>query len=595
MANSDFLFYGRVFFSRAGWRLAGLLCVVSVGSFMEVFGLAMVLPLLNLSTNQNPTDSFSIFVFNWFERVGVYPSLEVVIYSIVFIFIVKGVIVFSSSILSNIIVTGIREVAQLEITSLIGRLRYQKFIERETGYFTNLLVREVERFSSAFSKYISLLVSLVYSFFYIVGAAVLSWQIALQIFLGGIIIFLLIRNINKYVKQLSFKGTEYFTNFQTSLVQFVNGFTYLKATSGIGQFSKFIQQQIADLASNTIKLQIASISVSSIREPLAVIILAAVVLFQATSKENALSEVLVIALLAHRLFSQMMTLQIEWQKVNQLASGVYQVEEAYRVFSNEQEGYGDRIVDKQKINIRFENVSFHYGDFKALENISLEIGENKTVGIVGASGSGKTTLFYLLTGLLSPTKGRVLVNGEGLDGVDIESFRKQIGYVTQDPVVFNDSVNNNISMWQESDDESGEQRVLAAAKQAHCSDLLREITRRISDRGTNLSGGQRQRLAIARELFKNPSLLIFDEATSALDSDSENAIQKNIDEMHGEKTVVLISHRLSTVRNADLIYVLDRGRLVESGAFEKLYSVEGSLFRRMCENQYITPAAARND
>jgi subfamily B ATP-binding cassette protein MsbA len=155
-------------------------------------------------------------------------------------------------------------------------------------------------------------------------------------------------------------------------------------------------------------------------------------------------------------------------------------------------------------------------------------------------------------------------------------------------MLFDDTVANNIALWQEGVDR---ERVVAAARRAHCAEFIEALPAQyeaqVGDRGALLSGGQRQRLAIARELLKQPEILVLDEATSALDSESESAIQRSIDELKGQMTIVIIAHRLSTIRGVDRIYVLHEGRIVESGTYDELWRAEGSRFRRMCELQQL--------
>jgi subfamily B ATP-binding cassette protein MsbA len=188
---------------------------------------------------------------------------------------------------------------------------------------------------------------------------------------------------------------------------------------------------------------------------------------------------------------------------------------------------------------------------------------------------------------LRPQQGTVLVDGVPLTELDITSWRRLIGFVPQDWVVFDDTIANNISLWDSADGP----RVEQAAKRAHAEEFIRAMPEgyatRIGERGTRLSGGQRQRLAIARELYKQPELLILDEATSALDSESEQLVRQSIDELKGSATIVVIAHRLSTIRHSDMIYVLSKGEIVESGTFDELYALTDSRFRKMCDLQAL--------
>lgn len=215
------------------------------------------------------------------------------------------------------------------------------------------------------------------------------------------------------------------------------------------------------------------------------------------------------------------------------------------------------------------------------------------VAFVGESGAGKSTLIDTLTLLLRPKKGNVFIDGLNAVEIDKDSWRSQIGYVSQETVVFDDTIANNICLWKGDyrKDENVRKRVEEAAKRAYAHRFIETLQdgyeTTVGDRGVRLSGGQRQRLFIARELYKNPKLLILDEATSSLDTESERYIQKSIDSLKGSMTVVIIAHRLSTIKNADLIYVLDDGEIIEQGSYDELSNDEKSRFSKMVAIQSL--------
>ncbi|MEL0215170.1 MAG: ATP-binding cassette domain-containing protein, partial [Burkholderiaceae bacterium] len=228
-------------------------------------------------------------------------------------------------------------------------------------------------------------------------------------------------------------------------------------------------------------------------------------------------------------------------------------------------------------------VKFRYSDqhTAAIDRVSLSIPAKSMVAFIGESGAGKSTLADVITGRLTPNEGEVSIDDKPLGDVDMQSWRKQIGYVSQETIVFDDTIENNISMWgqQVDDDQALTERVIRAAKQSFLHDYIINLPQGyktlVGERGMRLSGGQRQRLFIARELFRSPNLLILDEATSALDSESERVIQKNIDNLKGQISVIVIAHRLSTIKNADLILVMEEGNIVEQGTHKQLIDSNG--------------------
>lgn len=232
--------------------------------------------------------------------------------------------------------------------------------------------------------------------------------------------------------------------------------------------------------------------------------------------------------------------------------------------------------------IRFENLTFRYhpeNEINVLENLSFEIQPEQTVAVVGRSGSGKTTLSKLILGLYPATEGKVLIDGHDVTGISLKSLRSQIGVVDQDTFLFGGTIRENISI---AHPHASLEEIMEAARLAGADEFIQQFPMgyetQIGEGGGMLSGGQRQRLAIARAMLGNPRFLIFDEATSSLDAESERIIQNNLKTILKGRTSLIIAHRLSTVRNADLILVLDRGVLVESGTHDELIAKKGHYY-----------------
>ena len=241
-------------------------------------------------------------------------------------------------------------------------------------------------------------------------------------------------------------------------------------------------------------------------------------------------------------------------------------------------------------SIRLEGVSFAYeerGEPIVISDLNLTIRAGETTAIVGPSGAGKSTVADLVMGLIVPDEGRVLVDETPLHVEQMQAWRSKIGYVPQDTFLFHDTVRANL-LWAYpiASDEEMRQALRLAAAEEFVYRLPEGMETVLGDRGVRLSGGERQRLALARALLRKPSLLILDEATSNLDSENERDVQKAIQKLHGSMTILLITHRLFTVRSADLIYVLEQGRVVESGDKETLIARENGRFLALCKAQF---------
>jgi len=238
-------------------------------------------------------------------------------------------------------------------------------------------------------------------------------------------------------------------------------------------------------------------------------------------------------------------------------------------------------------DIEIKNLSFQYTPIldEVLSDINLVIPRGKTTAIVGTSGSGKTTLIKLLLGFYKPTKGRITVADQDLSTIYQKVWREQCGVVMQEGFVFSDTIANNIA---ESDDTTNISKVLAAATSANILDFINTLplglNTMIGAKGNGISQGQKQRLFIARAIYKNPNILFFDEATNSLDANNERIIMGNLEKFLEDKTAIVVAHRLSTVKNADQIIVLENGKIAEQGNHKTLVSLKGKYFE-LVKNQ----------
>lgn len=237
--------------------------------------------------------------------------------------------------------------------------------------------------------------------------------------------------------------------------------------------------------------------------------------------------------------------------------------------------------------VEFQNVSFAYDDKgNVITDLSFSVKPGEVIAIVGPSGAGKSTIANLLPRFYDVNKGDIKIDGHSVREVTLDSLREQVGIVPQETMLFNGSVYNNILYGRL---DATKEEIEAAAKAANAHDFIMQLTdgyeTKLGDRGVNLSGGQRQRIAIARAILKNPRILILDEATSALDTESERVVQEALDRLMVGRTSFVIAHRLSTVKNADKILVLEKGNLVESGTHDELLALDG-LYAHLYKIQY---------
>ncbi len=267
--------------------------------------------------------------------------------------------------------------------------------------------------------------------------------------------------------------------------------------------------------------------------------------------------------------------EVSAKRVFEILDAEYQIREDENAF--EIQGFNDKI--------EFKNVSFSYEDRRVLHNFSLTIPKGKTIALVGQSGSGKSTVANLITRFYDVQEGEIFIDGHNIKNLKLSSYRRLFGLVTQDNILFNDSIANNIAL---GNLQAGKEKIEHAAKVANAHEFIIDQPKGyetgIGEAGGKLSGGQKQRISIARAVLKNPPIMILDEATSALDTESERFVQDALEKMMENRTSLVIAHRLSTIQKADLIVVMERGRIVEQGNHNDLYD-KGGIYRKLVDLQ----------
>ena len=284
------------------------------------------------------------------------------------------------------------------------------------------------------------------------------------------------------------------------------------------------------------------------------------------------------------IFSPFYRMSTNWDLIQ---NGLIAIERAEKILKNPQEEYASRnsfIFSNIDGNVEFQNVSFKYGKGQnhVLKNIDFKVKAGQIVALVGESGVGKSTLTDLMAYYYKPTEGKILIDGKDVSNSDLISLRSFVAVVAQEPILFNETIKNNIKYgsFGVSDD-----KMLAASKMAHADEFIQKFPKkynqRVGDRGIRLSAGQKQRIAIARAILRDPRILILDEPTSALDAKNEKYITESLEKLMSGRTTFIIAHRLSTVRKADVILVLENGQIIEKGSLQELKEIEGGIYQKL--------------
>ena len=368
---------------------------------------------------------------------------------------------------------------------------------------------------------------------------------------------------------------------QAFLVESVTGIETLKAMAVEPQMQRRWEEQLAGYVAASFRVLSLGNTASQVTQLISKIVTACILYFGARlviDGDLSVGELVAFNILAGRVSAPVLRLAQIWQDFHQARLSVLRLGDILNTTAEPAYSVGHTRLPAIRGDIQFDHVGFRYrlDGQQILHDVSFNVPAGQMVGIVGPSGSGKSTFAKLVQRLYVPESGRVLIDGMDLAMADPSWLRRQIGVVLQESVLFNHSVRENIALV---DPALPIERVIAAAKLAGAHEFILELTEGydtiVGERGSTLSGGQRQRIAIARALISDPRILIFDEATSALDYESERIIQQNMREIAKGRTVLIIAHRLSTVRATDRIVTFERGRLVEDGSHDTLIKTGG--------------------
>lgn len=561
-------------------------------SFLDALSLSMFIPLFEVASNsaKATTNKLSQYYISFLETVNLEVTINSVLLLMVFFFMLKAVFRYLDVYYRNLVNSFFIKKIRFELLNLISNLKYSKFISTDLGTIQNALTTEVVNVNSAYTHYIAVIQNSIFIIVYISMSFWVNSKFTLIIIFGGWISKVVFQKFYGNSKVLSYSIANKNGVLASLLMQQVNNFKYLKSTATMPLYSKKLEESIVQIEDDQLKIGKISARILAIREPIVICFLVVAILVQVNLIGGSFSSVLPSLLFFYRAFNSLMNVQLSWTAFLKYVGSVEHISKFKANLKVEAEHLGGNEFKGFTKEIQIDGVSFEYlANHKVLDNINYTIDKNKTIAIVGRSGSGKTTFVNLLSGLIVPNSGEIRIDGVRLDSYNINSYRRKIGLISQETVVFNDTLYNNVTFWAEKTEKSLAKFHSVIEK----VDLLEFLERSnnkedimLGDNGVVMSGGQRQRLSIARELFKDTEILILDEATSALDSQTEKLIQQSIDRIKGSLTIIIIAHRLSTIKSADTILLLKNGQIDAEGNFQELIQ-KSPTFSKMVDLQEI--------
>jgi subfamily B ATP-binding cassette protein MsbA len=493
------------------------------------------------------------------------------------IFVLRGVFTFSTAYFNNWVMSRVLNDIRGMVFERVLRLPVARFAHESTGKIINTVIGDVRQvvdmINSVFLAFVrdSMVVAGL-----LIGLILLNWKLTLVALVVVPATAVIVRTTTGRLRRLN-RDNQRITIEMTQVVEeAARGHQVIRVFSGERYERQRFEERSAALRGFSQRMTVAHAATVPITQIFTALAVSVVIVLAIRSNMSVgeFTNFITLMLMLLQPLKALVEVNGPMQRGMIAAETVFDMIDAPA-----EDNPGTTVLTRARGHLRFENVSFQYPQASslALDQVSLEVLPGQTVALVGVSGGGKSTFVNLVTRFFSPGSGRIVLDGVAYDDIELASLRAQLAMVSQNVVLFDDTLKANIAYGVETVDPA---RLDAAIKAAHLSEVVaglpQGVDTSIGENGLRLSGGQRQRVAIARAIYKDAPILILDEATSALDNESERAVQAALDALMAGRTTIVIAHRLSTVERADRIVVLDQGRIVEAGRHDELLALGGT-------------------
>lgn len=552
---------------------------------LEGVGVTALVPLFSRLTGggeANDIISRAIGIFlGWF---GLGFGLKALLVFVGAAFIVKAIVL----IISQYISIRISSDYEKEMRSLLFeetlKTKWIFLLNQKVGYLETILIKDIDMARGLLVRMGMVMVTIASLLVYIAIAFSISPTITLlSLALGGTI-FLIIKPFIYRIKELSREAAYMYSEMAHHVNENIIGLKTVKTSSVEGHISRRAEQHFNLLKYINIRIGLIRTISSVILEPVSVIFVLGIFAFSYLTGSFEIGVFAATMYLINRVFKQIQAVQSILYLISERIPYLEKVVNFHEAVVANRELYKGTKPFAFQNYLQFRNVGFFYPGRKRkiLSHFTFSVKRGEVIGIIGESGSGKTTLVDLLLRLLEPASGKILVDGTDIAEIDIGEWRKNIGYVSQDIFIINDTIENNIRFY---DETVSDKDIVRGAKMASIYDFIQsqpqKFKTQVGERGVMISGGEKQRLVLARYLARNPKILILDEATSALDNKSELMIQEAIEGIKGKITIFVIAHRLSSILNCDKVIFLEKGRVGEEGYPADLLKDKSSRFYKL--------------
>jgi ATP-binding cassette, subfamily C, bacterial len=561
----------RIFFTAGYANPWVILLLLLASSIFQGIGLASLMPFVVTATNQDVEDPSPLVEFSHrlFDALGTEPNVELLLFIMIGGIVLKSVFQFFGMMHVGYTVAKVATGLRAQLLRHIFNVKWSYFVHQPVGRIANSMSVDATRAGEAYLNSATFLVYAIQTVVYVVVALLVSWQLAIAALSVGLVISVGLHFLTRMMRRASIKQTKRTRDLVADLSDVLGSVKPLKAMAKQGHFAKLFDDKIAKLRLALRRQVVSRYGLAALQDISAVLIGGAGFYVAWVYWNVPISELLVMALLFFQAVSAIGKVQKQYQTAVLYEPAFL----AVRALIDEAEAAREVSSGTKKPSvsreIRLDRVTFRYEQRSILQDVSMLVPAGEITVLTGPSGAGKTTVVDLIVGLHRPEAGDVLIDGVPLAEIDLAAWRSKIGYVSQDLVLFHDSILANLTLGDTTIAESDVMAALEAAGAAGFVAALPEGLRTIvGEKGTKLSGGQRQRIALARALIGKPELLILDEVTSALDPAAEAEICRQIAELAKKVTVLAITHRKAWSDIADRVYNVGDGGIELAGLRE---------------------------
>ncbi len=594
--------------------LGGSVLLNILSAVLNIFSFTLIIPILKIlfnvdgkvyefipwetadvSTKAKLLNNGYYYVGQFMGEHGVSVTLLLLCLFLCVMTVLKTASYFGSSAVMVPIRTGIVKDLRMEIYRKILSLPLGFFSEEKKGDIIARISGDVQEVETSITASLDMLIkNPILIIFYFTTLILISWKMTLFTILFAPLMLWIMGLIGRRLKAQSLEAQQLWSDTMSQVEETLGGLRVIKAFLAEDKMERRFEGITGEMRDKTARVSTRQVLAHPVSECLGTIMIAVILWFGGTLILNDRSPIDAPTFIFYMtiLYSVIQPIKELSRAAYGIPKGLASMERISKILDsrNDITEAADPVhLEAFKDSIRFEHVGFHYAEEgkEVLKDVDLTIPKGKTIAIVGASGAGKTTLVDLIPRFYDTSAGRILIDGVDIRDASIHDLRALMGNVNQDPILFNDTIFNNIAFGVEG---ATEEEVIAAAKIANAHEFIMEkeegYQTNIGDRGSKLSGGQRQRISIARAILKNPPILILDEATASLDTESERTVQEALERLMSNRTTIAIAHRLSTIRGADEIIVMDEGRIVERGRHEELLAL-GGYYKKLNDMQAL--------